>query len=184
VAQLQPPSSLGLVFGLVGLGAAIACAGLAGWSGWRTIVTRGRSMVHATVFILSSFSLLFAINVVIGRTCLGPSMVGASRYTPYVIPFVLAAYLAITAAADLPRARLAVVAAFCVLCIVRELLVGTGTAEYFAEDKRAFQLCYLQTLDAAGCGRLAPLYFGPEETHMGAKLHYLREGQLSFFKRR
>lgn len=161
----------------------VGCLALAAWSGWRTLRTRASSPLHLTVFVLSGFSLLFAASAIIGRTCLGPKALDASRYSPYVIPFVVAAYLTASVALPPGPVKTLAIAALCAACLWREWCVRTDSAEYVANLKRAFRVCYLETGDADRCNRLNAVYVGEpgEDTHLAAKLFYLREHHLSFF---
>ncbi len=167
---------------LAGLFIACAYVALAARSAWQTIARRKSNGADAAVFALLSFSLLFSFNAVIGRTCLGPSALSSPRYVPYLIPALFGAYLALTSTFSCPWLRRGALAAVCLLCVVKEVHFRPHSAAFFARHKRTFQNCYVNTGDAEECGRLVPLWVDPVATHMAAKLRYLRERHLSFFR--
>jgi hypothetical protein len=80
----------------IGFPVLVLVLGFATWAAWAACASLGRSRLHLTLFALTSFSVLFALNLAVGRVCLGPVQAATSRYVPYVVPFVLAGYLALS----------------------------------------------------------------------------------------
>lgn len=181
-SQISVAPALRPLFGAAGLAAGLGCVALVVWSGWRTLATEGTSNAHTAVFLLSGSSLLFVTTAVVGRVCLGPEALYTSRYSPYVIPFIVAAYVAVGSEVRRSTARAVLIAAFCGVCVAREPLIGTKAPALIASQKRAFQACYLRTGNAEECERRSPVYSAPDDTQMAAKLRYLREHKLSFFR--
>jgi hypothetical protein len=169
----------------LGLALGLACAGLACWSCWRMLAPRERTHLPEIVFALTSFSLLFAANSAVGRACLGPESAGASRYVPYLIPFLLAAYLALSTGGSPAWPRTAVLAALCSLLLGKEAFRmhhNIEDADHYANGKRRWRDCYLATSDVAGCSVSFQIYPEPAATHLEEKLRFLRERHLSFFR--
>jgi hypothetical protein len=168
-----------------GLALGLACAGLACWSCWRMLATRERTRLPEIVFAFTSFSLLFAANSAVGRACLGPESAGSSRYVPYLIPFLLAAYLALSTGGSPAWPRAAALAALCSLLLGKEALRmhhNIEDADHYANGKRRWRDCYLATSDVAACSGPFKIYPEPAATHLEEKLRFLRERHLSFFR--
>jgi len=171
-----------LVFGLA---LALANAGLSVWAAWRMVAPRERGRLVEMTFALASFSFLFAANTAVGRVCLGPQSAEASRYVPYLTPFLVAGYLALSAGWRPARARAAMLAALCALLIGKEALgmrQNLAHAADYANGKRLWRDCYLATSDVAGCSVSFQIYPEPAATHLEEKLRFLRERRLSFFR--
>ncbi len=101
-----------------------------------------------------------------------------------MIPALLAVYLAISSARTAWLRRSATVL-LCATIVAKELLFySPANAAGYAARKRSFQACYAWTLDAERCEALFPVALSPStRPTMAAKLQYLREGELSFFRR-
>jgi hypothetical protein len=169
-----------LVFGFA---LALASAGLPAWAAWRMFAARERDRLADVTFAFASFSLLFAANSAVGRVCVGHA--DSSRYIPYLTPFLVAMYLALSAGGRPARARSALLAALCALLVGKEALGmrdNLADAANFANGKRRWRDCYLATSDVAGCSVSFQIYPEPAATHLEEKLRFLRERRLSFFR--
>jgi hypothetical protein len=182
LATRAPRVALSLGFVL-----AATCAGLAAWAGAVTLRTGGRSRRHVVVFVLSGFSLAFALNAAIGRACVGPELAaGTPRYVPYQLPFWVALYVAASFVAW-RGLRVPALAILTVLAVLKETPSHQRTNEEaaaaWARGKRAWVDCYRASADVAACQRVFRIYPDPAATHLEQKLTFLRAHQLSFFKR-
>lgn len=171
----------------IALGALAAVAGVGLAAAARTVRSRGRDDLARTVAVLAGFSLLFAINVAVGRVCLGLEAAGSSRYVMYVMPAVLAGYLAVSEMRRWPRLRTALLVGLLLLCVSKELVFQRGSAReaaWYGGGKARWRDCYLQRATIEGCDRETgfAIYPHPERTHLAAKLDYLRARRLNLFK--
>jgi hypothetical protein len=139
-----------------------------------------RVMVSGT---LLAYSILFAASAAVGRACLGLAASQSSRYSALLIPAFLSLYFSLLA---IPASRLRKPArvAFVLLMIPGVVWIPNG-ARRFADGKRAWAACYLQTRNIDFCDRTTQftLYPYPERTHLREKLDYLQARGLSLFHR-
>jgi hypothetical protein len=169
----------------LGIPLASVCAALAGWGCWRMFAARERAHLPEIAFALSLFSLLFAVNSAVGRVCLGDAGADASRYVPYMTPFLVAAYLVFTMRAPSTWPRATVLTAFCALLLGKEVLRtrhDVKDAAAIAAGKRHWRDCYLARSDVATCSIPFRIYPDPAATHLEEKLRFLRERHLGFFR--
>jgi len=170
------------------LGGLVLCIHLVvfAWAVYGTLTSRGRSRAHVAIFILSGFSLTFGVNAAIGRVCLGPGAALASRYVPYGVPIMLALYVAVCCSPLPPRVRLAFLAVFTVLCVVKEVHIKQDMIVFkgCAHVKQRWRDCYLEmgSIDACDARTNARLYPNPSATNMQRKLDFLQAHQLNLFK--
>ena len=177
--QLHWPSPVASWFGLP---LAILCVTLTVWSGWRTLVDFGRPTLHVIVACLSGFTLVFALTSAVGRACLGPGGATASRYVPYLLPFLIAVYLALSVPRPVPWTRRALLSLFFVAVVVNEASVGPDLAwaAARARQKALFVDCYLATGNATLCNIHAPVHPDPAATRLEEKVRFFRERRLGF----
>jgi hypothetical protein len=172
----------------LGFGLLLACVGMASWGGWRTIVSLGREPLPLLVFVFSGFSLLFALNTAVGRSCLGPEGAYSTRYVPYLTPFFFAAYLLVSTSKARPsRTCAAILLAFCLFWAVKELVWtanwSIADAEIWRRQKTAWQDCYLAIENAKVCTAMHSLGAADVEAdHIVEKLRFLRQHHLNLFR--
>jgi hypothetical protein len=162
------------------LGALLAAA-TAAWGA--VTVAQRRSLLNRTVFIFSTFSLLFIANSAVGRVCQGMQAALASRYVPYVVPLWLAAYFAIDAGTSWAlrwSARALVAAVMFVQIFVHD---DTGTIRSYSEGKSSWRACFLATPDEDACNqatnfRIYPVAHAPQVEQM---LDFLRRNRLNIY---
>jgi hypothetical protein len=181
--QAVKPLRMGLGFALpLALGALVA------WSGSRTLVSLARSRLHLTIFVLGAFSWLFAVDAAVGRACLGAGQAGASRYVPYLVPILLAAYLFLSVG-EKARWRTALLLAFALLCVGKEIWGPRnweGVVDAYERGKQRWVACYLAEASVARCNAETgfPIYpYATATPRIERDLAYLRAHRLSFFRR-
>ena len=172
---------------LVGTIAAISMTGFVAYAAIRVIQTRGDSPFWAATFSLAGFALLFAGATAVGRVCLELVSANASRYIPYMLPGMLALYLAIRKAAAKSPVAYALLPVFLVACIAKERDEASKVeAETFFKYKQRWRECYLATHDIGACDASSghPVYPSPELTHLQEKLDWLEQHRYSLFHQR
>ncbi len=180
--QVVKPLRMGL-----GLPIPLAAAALVAWSGWRAAASLGRSRLHLTIFALGAFSWLFAANAAIGRVCLGAGQAASSRYVPYLIPMLLAAYLFLSIDAG-GRWKRALLGVFAILCVGKEIWGPAASrtwVDHYEGGKRRWVACYLRMEDVARCNDEAHFLIYPDEAstpRLERDLAFLRARKLNLFK--
>ncbi len=132
---------------------------------------------------LIAYCLLFCLNTAYGRSCGGLLMAVSPRYVPYVGLGVLGLYF------YLLGVRWGVARKFLLTCLVVpvfavSLYVDWHDIGYFAEIKRQWKTCYLQTESISQCDQLVgfPIYtHSPEGTHLQEKLKYLKDTRQNLY---
>jgi len=140
-------------------------------------------MTGQIIVVLVLFTLIFSLNLAIGRVCLGLGAATASRYTPYMTPAFFALYLfAVT------RERIQVqLIGFCTACFfVTTFSIGNHNrayAEKLCQGKLKWKQAYLQTENILSANRLSgfEIYPNPQQTHLKAKLDYLKTNKLNLY---
>jgi hypothetical protein len=157
------------------------------WAAYAALRNGGPSRLHLSAFALAGFSILFGVNAAVGRVCLGPGQAASSRYVPYTVPMLLAAYLLLSSA-PARRWTTSLLVLFAAACIAKEVR-GLGSSarwvEYFSGGKQRWKACYLAREDVARCDAEArfPIYPSVDAAAaIGWKLRYLREHRLNLFK--
>ena len=172
---------------VVGTAVAIGAMGFVAYAGVRVIQSRGESAFWTALFSLAGFALLFAAATAVGRICLEFVSANASRYIPYMLPGMLALYMALRRAAATSSIAYALLPVFLVACIAKESDEGSRQeAETYFKYKQRWRACYLATHDIGGCDVSAghPVYPSPEVTHLQQKLDWLEQHRYSLFQRR
>jgi hypothetical protein len=169
-----------------GIAAVVGIALLLG-AVWATLALwrrSDRSGERSVTFVLVGFSALFALNAAVGRICLGPIAAASSRYVPYAIPLLLAAYLVMRTRPAGPL-RTTGLACFALLVVMPHLLAAPYRrhAEVLASGKRRWVACYLRSRSIEACDAEArfAIYPWPGRTHLKEKLDKLERARLSFF---
>lgn len=139
-----------------------------------------------TAFLLSGFSLAFAVSSAVGRSCLGPGAATASRYVPYLSPAIVAGYFLLR---DLPagRVRQGALSFLLLACVLKEAVPERGRHGFLVEiwrGKSAWADCFRRRGEVARCDaetgfRIHP---DPEATDLAGKLSFLRAHRLGLFK--
>ena len=139
------------------------------------------------LFLLCSFSALFAVFTAIGRVCLGPAASFASRYTIYSVPGMLGLYLAALLLPRRARAGTALAAALLLVLIVKERgwALDWDVAGWAGNKKADWARCYRETRDVAGCDARTGFAIYPEArrdlAQVPEKLRFLETNGLSLF---
>jgi hypothetical protein len=170
---------------VLGTTAFTAMAGFVAYAGLRLFRARGDSVFWAVVASLSGFALLFASATAVGRVCLGIDSANASRYIPYVMPGLLALYLAIRRYASKSPVAYALLPVFLVACVAKEgdKLSANEAADYF-KYKQRWRECYLSMHDIDACDAWAghQVYPAPAATRLQQKLDWLEARRYSLFQ--
>jgi hypothetical protein len=154
------------------------------WSFWRICRgTRGRES-FVTLY-LASFSLLFAGMAAIGRVCGGMVFAMSSRYVPYMIPGILALYLAMSTALPPGRLRSLLLTGFIVLLVLKEARFDSHDDEFkrLRDGKKSWAQCYLARKDVHACNEATGFVIHPsaDPAFLKSKLDYLESNKLNFF---
>jgi hypothetical protein len=170
---------------LLGTTAFTTMAGFVAYAGLRLFRARGDSVFWGVVASLSGFALLFASATAVGRVCLGIDSANASRYIPYVMPGLLALYLAIRRYASKSPVAYALLPVFLVACVAKEgdKLSANEAADYF-KYKQRWRECYLSMHDIGACDAWAghQVYPAPAATRLQQKLDWLEARRYSLFQ--
>jgi hypothetical protein len=120
--------------------------------------------------VLLSYGVLYSASTAFGRVCLGPDAAVVSRYATLLIPAFFAFYLYLLSIPS-GRGRTIALVIFAALLVPTALRVPPG-AHWFADGKRAWVACYLQTENIAHCDQASgfPIYPWPEGTGLRQKL--------------
>lgn len=153
---------------------------------WRVRLWHNResSAADLTIVILLSFSLLFALNVAIGRVCLGlPEAAQFSRYMGLLVPAFLAIYLHLLTWRK-SAFRAVLLAMFVIAFIPGTLRMPSGySPDVVTDGKQAWKECILQIGSIDYCDQATgfPVYPNPRRTHLLEKLQFLQKNQLNLY---
>jgi hypothetical protein len=147
--------------------------------------TRDVSTAPRVVWVLGTFTLLFAAATAAGRACHGMRIRVLSHYVPYIVPGLLALYLYCTERARRTGKTRALTAAV-LLYIGLELWprsVDRRGMRYYHDGKARWVTCYLKHGDPEACQARAgfSIYEDPRSPRLRDKLAFLREHGLGFF---
>ena len=133
--------------------------------------------------ILTAFTLLFSLNLAIGRVCLGLETATSSRYLPYLTPGFLAFYLFAVTRKELPVKQI-----FCgMLCFfLTTFSVGTKEKNYYSamcRGKKKWKQAYMETGDILRSSMLSgfQIHPNPQSTDLQWKLDYLEKHRLNLY---
>lgn len=152
------------------------------WQLWKKRTFDARNLV---IFLLISFSLLFAINSTSGRICNGLAGAQSSRYMTLLIPGFLGLYFAAQNLSQKYR-RVTLNSFLIILFIifpVRTMSDFDKGMGHFAEVKKAWAECYRERESIEGCNQIVGniIYPAPEATNMKEKLGMLKENRYNLF---
>ncbi|MCI5137876.1 MAG: hypothetical protein D3922_05570 [Candidatus Electrothrix sp. AR1] len=139
--------------------------------------------VHQIIIVLVTFTLLFVLNLAVGRVCLGLETASSSRYQTYLIPGFFALYLFAVTRRNVPFRWIA----FCMACFfITTFSLGTSATAYFQnvyQGKQKWKQAYLQTEDILLSDQLSgfSIHPNPHYTHLKEKLNYLKEHHLNLY---
>ncbi|MCI5149142.1 MAG: hypothetical protein D3916_07125 [Candidatus Electrothrix sp. MAN1_4] len=139
--------------------------------------------IDQIILVLITFTLVFTLNLSVGRVCLGLGSATSSRYQTYLIPVFFALYLFAVTRRKVPLRGIA----FCLLCFfVTTFSVGTNATTYFQDiyhGKQRWKEAYLQTEDIYLSNRLSKfaIHPNPSHTELKRKLDYLKEHRLNLY---
>jgi hypothetical protein len=177
---LREIASLGLLFAM----AAVALDTLA--DRFRS-PRQAPSPLRRCLFLLCSFSALFAVFTAIGRVCLGPAASFASRYTIYSVPGMLGLYLAALLLPRRARAGTVLAAALLLVLVVKERgwALDWDVAGWAGNKKADWARCYRETRDVGECDARTGFPVYPEASRdlaqVPEKLRFLEASGLSLF---
>jgi hypothetical protein len=142
---------------------------------------------YRTLWILSGFSVLFGLNAAVGRLCLGREAAQATRYIPYMVPGLLAIYIALRTVAEGHFVGRLLLLAFVLMCIAGGFSMDPGldaAVDYYRDGKSRWAACYLQRHEIEACDLATgfKIYPDPATTHLKEKLDWLERRHLNFFK--
>ena len=139
--------------------------------------------VDQIILVLITFTLVFTLNLAVGRVCLGLGSASSSRYQTYLIPGFFALYLFAVTRKKVPLRGIT----FCLLCfLVTTFSVGTNATAYFQDvyqGKQRWKQAYLQTEDIYLSNRISEfaIHPNPSHTELKRKLDYLKEHGLNLY---
>lgn len=168
------------------VGAVVALGATAAflWSAFELWSKKAWSAIDRTVTILLAFSLLFAANAALGRTCQGmPEAAQFSRYMGLLVPGFLGIYLYLLRWREI-RLRLALITVFILAVLPGTFLIPNGYSPQLVHDgKLAWKACILQTGNIGYCDQVTgfPVYPVPPRTHLVEKLEFLRAKHLNLY---
>jgi hypothetical protein len=168
------------------VGAVLALAALAIFV--RTVIRLWRDKewfpIDRTTTILLSFSLIFAANAAVGRTCQGmPEAAQFSRYMGFLVPLFFGIYLYLLTWRN-TQWRVAATALLLIATLPGTFRIPNGYSPQLVHNgKLAWKTCILQTGNIAYCDQVTgfPAYPIPRRTHLLEKLQFLRANHLNLY---
>ncbi|CAK8713081.1 MAG: hypothetical protein CDV28_101164 [Candidatus Electronema aureum] len=135
------------------------------------------------IIVLIIFTLIFSLNLAIGRACLGLGAAAASRYIPYMTPGFFALYLFTVTREKMPERVLLVCIA---LFFITTISIGTSNTKYstwLCEGKERWKQAYLKTENVERSTQLSGFIIHPKphDTKLGWKLDYLKKNRLNLY---
>jgi len=135
------------------------------------------------LFVITAFTLLFSLNLAIGRACLGLGAATASRYLPYMTPGFFALYLFAVNRKEIPAKVLFICT---ILFFITSMSIGRGNTAYYDRiysGKKQWKQAYLKTEDINRSTKLSGfmIHPNPHDTNLRAKLDYLKKNGLNLY---
>ena len=158
-----------------------------GWGCARALRTRGADPVARTMLLLGGGAAAFALATAVGRVCLGLGAGAAPRYTPYVVPGLLACWLWLRERVPEGRWKPAALAIALLVCVGKEVLLEVSPDPELARTsagKRAVRACLREGASLHACTERARFLVYPEPVpaHLEDELRLLREHRLGLFR--
>jgi hypothetical protein len=135
------------------------------------------------IIVLIIFTLIFSLNLAIGRACLGLGAAAASRYIPYMTPGFFAFYLFAITRNKVPVKALY----YCItLFFITTMSIGTANRTYCARlcgGKEQWKQAYLKTEDVEQSTKASGfmIHPNPHIAKLKWKLNYLKEHRLNLY---
>ena len=145
--------------------------------------SENKTAINQIIIVLIAFTLIFALNLAVGRVCLGLETADSSRYQTYLTPAFFALYLLAVTGRNVPCRWIAL----CMICFfITTFSPGTKTTAYFQnvrQGKQKWKQAYLQTEDIYLSDRISgfKIHPNPPHTHLKRKLDYLKEHGLNLY---
>jgi hypothetical protein len=140
-------------------------------------------MTGQIILVPALFTLIFSLNLAIGRVCLGLGAATASRYTSYMTPAFFSLYLFAVTRKKIPVQLVG----FCIICFfITTFSIGNHNrvyAERLSQGKQKWKQTYLQTENILLADRLSgfEIHPNPQQTHLKEKLDYLKKNKLNLY---
>lgn len=152
---------------------------------YKLIRSEGSRPVNQAILTLSTFTVLFCMNVAVGRICLGWEGALASRYLPLMIPGILSIFLTFN---QLPigtlwRERLPLV--FLLVISPGMVTLNHKAWEYihwFHDGKLNWRKAYLETRNEKKANEISNFKIYPAEEVINERMKFLEQHHLNLFK--
>ncbi|KAB8143369.1 hypothetical protein F8S13_10145 [Chloroflexia bacterium SDU3-3] len=138
------------------------------------------------ILALTSFSMIFALNVSLGRFCM-EGAAEASRYVTLLLPGFLGMYLHLLQINVAPPIKHTAVGIYCLFllpCLIFPFNFNDDLpVNFYAKGKEKWKACYLVLENAEDCDKASgfPIYPNNANTRLDYKLNYLKSNNLNLF---
>ena len=140
-------------------------------------------LLSKIIVVLASYSFLFIINTAVGRVSFGVEAGKASRYIPYLVPFIYAIYLHLNSLNTEYKKAYSLV--LFLTCIYATTFIRSDVKEMkrFRDGKEAWKRNYLHTGKITRADKLSDfkIYPNPKATKLSKKLNFLKRRKLNLF---
>ncbi len=137
------------------------------------------------IFLLTGFSLLFAVFTAVGRVCLGLGSAQSSRYVTLLIPGIVGMLLSLY---KMKRSRRTfALFALATILLAKTLLplpqVEQTRIAYFHDGKTAWKECYLKLENVKECNQRTNFQIYPDENSKNvlSRLEYFKQEHLNLY---
>ena len=135
------------------------------------------------LFVMTAFTLLFSLNLAIGRACLGLGAATACRYLPYMTPGFFALYLFAVNMKQVPAQILSICITF---FFISTLSIGNGNTAYYNRlrtGKEKWKQAYLHTENIHRSNILSGfrIHPNPQAAKLKERLDYLKKNRLNLY---
>lgn len=144
----------------------------------------GKQTTFRQIFIvLTAFTLLFSLNLAIGRVCLGLGAATAHRYIPYMTPGFFALYLFAVTRDTVPTKLILT----CMVCFfITTFSIGNHNriyAQRLCRGKQKWKQEYLRHANILFANKASGFKIHPDPfaAHLNEKLNYLKKHQLNLY---
>lgn len=164
------------------------------WLVIKASIKTGRSILHSEIvdrkmtfrqifIVLTVFTLLFSLNLAIGRACLGLGAATAHRYIPYMTPGFFALYLFAVTRNNVPTKLILT----CIVCFfITTFSIGNHNriyAQRICLGKQKWKEAYLRTENILLANKESgfKIHPNPPSARLKGKLDYLKENRLNLY---
>ncbi|WP_417915458.1 hypothetical protein [Candidatus Electronema sp. JM] len=135
------------------------------------------------IIILIAFTLLFSLNLAIGRACLGLGAATSSRYLPYMTPGFFAFYLFFATKKQQP---VKLIAFLMVFFFITTFSIGNSNKKYYDRirtGKEKWKQVYLKTENINRSNILSEfrIHPNPQAAKLKKRLEYLKKNRLNLY---